>query len=216
MTPAGAPARPVGDDRRPVPTASLVPDPTRSARERILAALAACVREQGYRTTTVADVVAQARTSRRTFYAHFADRDACFLALFDAMNDRLLERIARAAGGEGSWEERMDAGLAAYLGAMAAEPEITRSCILELPALGEEGTLRARAIVERTASVLEALTAEAAAHDPRVRALGHEAAVVIAGGFRELTVSTLEQGRDLTELRALAGDLLRRLTTSAR
>ncbi len=193
--------------------ASLVPDAGGSARDRLLAAMAECLRERGYRGTTVADVVAEARTSRRTFYAHFADRDACFLALFDALNDRLLAIIAAAAGGSRPWGERLDAGLAAYLGAMAAEPEITRSCSLELPALGEEGTARARAMVERTARVLTAITAEAAADDARVRPLEVDEAIIIAGGFRELVVSALEHGRDLFELQALAGDLLRRLTT---
>ena len=51
-------------------------------------------RARGYRDTTVADVVRLARTSRRNFYEHFVDRDACFLALFDATNDAMMDEIA--------------------------------------------------------------------------------------------------------------------------
>lgn len=193
-------------------SASLVPDPSGSRRDRLLAAMAACIDERGYRATTVADVVRAARTSRRTFYAEFDDRDACFLALFDAVNDRLLQVIGRAVDAALPWEERVDAGLAAYLGALAAEPGVTRAFILELPSLGDAGTERARAMVERTADVLVAIVAGAAASDPAVRPLGHDEAVVIAGGFRELTVSAMEQGRDLADLQAVAGDLLRRIT----
>ena len=31
---------------------------------------------------TIADVVRVARVSKRTFYEHFADKEACFLALY--------------------------------------------------------------------------------------------------------------------------------------
>ncbi len=56
-------------------------------RDRLIAAMAASIEAKGYRETTVADVVRLARTSRRTFYEHFVDRESCFLALFDATND---------------------------------------------------------------------------------------------------------------------------------
>jgi AcrR family transcriptional regulator len=65
-------------------------------RARLTEALAASIEEKGYRATTVADVVRLARTSRRTFYEHFADRDACFLALFDETTDRVMEQLAAA------------------------------------------------------------------------------------------------------------------------
>ena len=54
------------------------------------------VADKGYRDTTVADVVRIARTSRRSFYEHFDDRDACYLALFDAVNDALMAEVAAA------------------------------------------------------------------------------------------------------------------------
>jgi AcrR family transcriptional regulator len=63
-------------------------------RERLIAAMAASIEEKGYRDTTVADVVRLARTSRRNFYEHFADRDACFLALFDATNETMIRGLA--------------------------------------------------------------------------------------------------------------------------
>src|SRR5687768_12356230 len=49
-------------------------------RRRLLDGLAACIRERGYPDTTVADIVRAARTSRRTFYAQFADRQECLVA----------------------------------------------------------------------------------------------------------------------------------------
>ena len=69
---------------------------TSDHRERLIAAMAESITEKGYRDTTVADVVRIARTSRRNFYEHFADREACFLALFDATNDAMMQQIADA------------------------------------------------------------------------------------------------------------------------
>src|SRR6201992_4490121 len=66
-------------------------------RERLIAAMATSIEEKGYRDTTVADVVRIARTSRRNFYEHFADRQACFLALFDATNEARMVGIAAPA-----------------------------------------------------------------------------------------------------------------------
>ncbi|MGV0624231.1 helix-turn-helix domain-containing protein, partial [Mycobacterium kansasii] len=41
-------------------------------RLRLLDGLATSITERGYRASTVADVVRCARTSKRTFYDHFA------------------------------------------------------------------------------------------------------------------------------------------------
>jgi hypothetical protein len=58
------------------------------------------------------------------------------------------------------------------------------------------------------------MAAEAGEHDPSVRPLPFEAALVIVGGLRELVMWALDEGRDLGELHAMAGQLLRRITTA--
>ena len=55
------------------PADRLVPNP----RQRLIDALAASITDVGYSATTVADIVRRARTSRRTFYENFTDREAC-------------------------------------------------------------------------------------------------------------------------------------------
>ena len=82
------------------------------------------VADKGYRDTTVADVVRIARTSRRSFYEHFDDRDACYLALFDAVNDALMAEVAAAVKPEHPWERQVDQALGAYLDAVAAQPGV--------------------------------------------------------------------------------------------
>ena len=192
---------------------STAPDPEGSHRARLLAGMAEAVREHGYAATTVAEVVANARTSRRTFYQHFEDRDACFLALFDALAAQLLEAITEGATGEGPYLARLDAALAAYFERVAAEPELTRSVILELPAIGPAGVARDREATERIARQLVVLVEEAAGHDPDVRPPAFEAWLVVVAGFRELVLHALEHGRPPRELHAVALDLVRRITT---
>ena len=54
---------------------------SRNQRHRLLTAVAWSVAERGYNATTVANITKAASVSRRTFYEHFADKEACFLAL---------------------------------------------------------------------------------------------------------------------------------------
>jgi AcrR family transcriptional regulator len=190
----------------------LPPRPEGGYRERLLAGMADAIREQGFAATTVAEVVRRARTSRRTFYQHFDDREECFLALFDDVTERLLATIAEAATGDGPWEERVDHAMAAYLGALAADPELTRCCIQETPGIGQAGQARVREVHRRWGDLIMRLVNEACAHDPKLRPMSREAAIVITGGFRDLVLATLEEGRDVTELQGVGGDLIRRLT----
>lgn len=180
-------------------------------RDRLLAGLASAIREHGYASTTVAEVVARARTSRRTFYEHFADRDAAFLALFEVMTGRMVETITQGAAGTAPFLERIDAVLSAYLATVAAEPELIRSSILELPAIGPAGVAADRGTTERLARLLLVLADEAATHDPAVRPLPLEGWLVVVAGFRELVVHALEHGRPPQELHAVAVDLVRRI-----
>ena len=55
----------------------------RQQRLRLMAGMLDAVGEQGYVATSVADVLSRAGVSRRTFYEHFADKEACFLQAFD-------------------------------------------------------------------------------------------------------------------------------------
>src|ERR1700753_3725606 len=117
-------------------------------RERLIAAMAASIEEKGYRDTTVADVVRLARTSRRNFYEHFADRDACFLALFDATNEAMMREIAGAVRPDRPLDEQVDRAVDAYIHNVAATPALYRSFVRELPGLGQAGVDRGLATLE--------------------------------------------------------------------
>jgi AcrR family transcriptional regulator len=172
-------------------------------RERLIAAMAASVEERGYGETTVADVVRIARTSRRTFYEHFEDRAACFLALFDATNGEVIAAVAAAPNASAPWERQVEQALGAYLDAVISRPALFQSFVRELPALGERGAEHQLAAIERFARQLVELVEQARRAQPALDAasLDVDGAIMIVGGVRELMVIAAQQGRDLRELR---------------
>ncbi len=102
----------------------------------------------------MADVVRLARTSRRTFYEHFEDRESCFLALFDATNDAMMQEIAAAVHPDEPIGDQVDRALDAYIHNVAAQPALYRSFVRELPGLGQAGADRQLAVIERFARLL--------------------------------------------------------------
>ncbi len=180
-------------------------------RGRLIAAMATSIDEKGYRETTVADVVRLARTSRRTFYEHFEDREACFLALFDATNDETMKRIAAAVQPDLPLEDQVDQALQAYIDSVTAHPALYRSFVRELPGLGQAGADRQLAVIERFAQLLVGLveSVRQVRPDVAVRPLPMDTAIMIVGGLRELAVIWLQQGRDVRDLRASSGETVK-------
>jgi AcrR family transcriptional regulator len=168
--------------------------------------MAASIEDKGYRDTTVADVVRIARTSRRNFYEHFEDRDACFLALFDATNDAMMEQIAAAVHPDHTLDEQVDTAVDAYIDNVSQQPALYASFVRELPGLGRAGAERGLATLERFAALLVALVESGRAVQPAIgaRPLTMDTAIIIIGGLRELAVISLQRGRDVRELRASA------------
>ncbi len=128
-------------------------------RARITGGLAAAIAEKGYAAVTIADVVRLARVSKRTFYEHFADKEACFVALYAETSDELLALIAAtAANVAGPWEERLGAAARAYFERVAAEPELIRAALLEIQAAGPRARELRRDVQRRYAELLRTLT----------------------------------------------------------
>jgi AcrR family transcriptional regulator len=186
-----------------------------SHRERLIAAMAASIQEQGYRDTTVADVVRLAHTSRRNFYEHFEDRDACFLALFDATNDAMMQQIAAAVHPDQSLNQQVDNAVDAYIENVTQQPALYSSFVRELPSLGQAGAERGLATLERFAEMLIELVDSSRREQPQIatRPLTSDTAIIIVGGLRELAVISLQRGRDMRELRASLGGTVKAILT---
>jgi AcrR family transcriptional regulator len=65
-------------------------------RARLRGAVIEAVNAKGYAATSVAELIALAGVSRRTFYQHFDSKEACFLASFERILADSAERITTA------------------------------------------------------------------------------------------------------------------------
>jgi AcrR family transcriptional regulator len=174
-------------------------------RERLLAAMLRAASELGYREANVQDVIERAGVSRPTFYEHFPNKEACFLAAFDASATRLRDRVGAAAdkGGE-SLRDRLRFGLETLLNFVATEPEAARTLIVEARAASVDAVMRRDDLLDHFAACIDAQVREflpdAPAHSP-VTAAG------IVGGVEALLYSRLNKG-ELDELDSLLPSMM--------
>jgi AcrR family transcriptional regulator len=124
-------------------------------RERLLRAVSRACVAHGYLKVTVADIVAEAHVSRRAFYSHYASKEECFLAAFEAQLQRLERRVARVctAGGP-DWQDRSACGLAELLQTLAEQPEMAYTVFVAALSAGPRAiAIRQRAIRRYTREV---------------------------------------------------------------
>jgi AcrR family transcriptional regulator len=125
-----------------------------SQRTRLLEAVGRAVAERGYAAATIEDVVRGAGVSKKTFYDHFADKEDCFLAAYEAASEELLERVREAHAVHDDWLERTRAGVRAYLRWLAAEPALARVFLIEVAAAGPRALERREALRDRYAELI--------------------------------------------------------------
>jgi AcrR family transcriptional regulator len=119
-------------------------------RDRMIAATIGLVGEIGYPAITVEKIIRRARVSRATFYQAFANRDECFLAVFDETLSQAMFSAGSAYANARSWPQGVRAALACLLEMMDEEPSLARLWIVEA-LRGEER------ILDRRVQTLDAL-----------------------------------------------------------
>lgn len=123
-------------------------------RERILAATEQLIAERGCGGTTIEAMVKLAKVSSVTFYEHFADKEACFVAAFERAMEETRGKLREAAPNEMSWEEQVRQGLDALLAMVAAKPARARMCLVEAPMGGPVLRTRYEAALDAVAAKL--------------------------------------------------------------
>lgn len=161
-----------------------------SQRLRMLEAMAAAVAEDGYGATAVADVIARAGVSRKTFYEHFANKEECFLAAYDAGVDALLGAIDEAVNTAApDWPSAARAGLEVYLGVMSANPDFARTYLIEVNAAGPAAAERRAAVHARFAEQMSRVHRAALADLPELPVPGPYVYRACVGAINELVVA---------------------------
>jgi AcrR family transcriptional regulator len=172
-------------------------------RERLLGALGASIAETGYRATTVADIVRRARTSRRTFYEHFTDKEACFVALLTGANEQMIRQISAAVDPRAPWQSQVRQAVEAWTACVESRPAIMLSWIRDVPSLGATAHRLQRDTMEAFVAMIQTLCDTEEWRAVRSGPVSRQLAIMLLGGLRELTASTVEDGGrvgDITEL----------------
>lgn len=179
-------------------------------RARILEGLGQAIAEKGYVATTIADIVKHARLSKRTFYEHFADKEACFVASYEAVSTQMMQTVAAAVDPGRPWDEQIRAAARAYFNILEDNPTLARAFLLEVNAAGPRALTLRREIHERFATLLRGLVQSSRKQNPHIRPLSPEMATALVGGINELALVALEKGRgrNLRDLAATATELV--------
>lgn len=162
----------------------------------------------------VADVVRLARTSRRTFYEHFEDREAAYLALSEVMGELLLERIERAVDPTSPPAEQIDQAIDSYIETLGLDPALTVSWSRELPALGERGAAWRRGSLERFAALCVRLVNTEQNLRAGMTPVSMDAAVLLCAGLSEMVVRAVEHGDDVERLAPVAKAVFKAVLTA--
>jgi AcrR family transcriptional regulator len=158
------------------------------SRQRLLVAARALFIERGYHATRPQDIARAADVGHGTFYLHFADKRACFLAFAEEARrelERFLEpRLAAVEGVEG----QIRALLTAVLDYAEAHPGVLKAAMTDLSVIAAEDA-PAELLADRWAAGwaqhLRAGAARGALHadyDPAV--IGHAVIGLIHGATR--------------------------------
>src|SRR5689334_6269180 len=128
-------------------------------RRRIMDAIAELTAERGYEATKIGDIVRKAGVARKTLYDNFDGKEQVFLAAFDSALEEAMQGIEEeCAAVDGSWEKRLQAGLAAFLRYLAENPALARMCMIEAlsatPAATERYEQAMQRFVEMTRAVV--------------------------------------------------------------
>jgi AcrR family transcriptional regulator len=169
-------------------------------RRRLLDGMKASIAEIGYRDTTVADVVRLAKTSRRTFYEHFASKETCFVALVTEANDVMIARIAAAVDPAEPWPTQVRRAVEEWLACCDAERAVTHSWIRDIPALGMLGRQLQRDLMEKFIDLVQALTDSESLRAEGIHRVNRQMAILLLGGLRELIASNVEDGGEATDI----------------
>ena len=167
-------------------------------RDRLLRAVIAAVSSAGYQNVTVADIVRRARVSRAAFYAHFSDKQDCFLAATREGGQLMTDHVQAAAQKVPlgtSPEGALRAALTAFLEFLASEPAFARAFYLGMPAAGPHALDRFYAAASRFAEMSRVWHERARAANPQWPVVPQHAYFALAGASSELVRAEVHQGR---------------------
>jgi AcrR family transcriptional regulator len=104
-------------------------------RRRVPRAVAQLAQGSDAEQITVSDICRRAQIGRANFYRVFGGRSDCLDFAFRFAFERIFAATrASVEESERPWLVRMDAGVGAFYGAVAADPDLAELCLIHAPA----------------------------------------------------------------------------------
>jgi AcrR family transcriptional regulator len=125
----------------------------RNQRIRMYGGMIEAVATRGYARTSVRLVIGLAGVSRRVFYEQFSGKEECFLATFDLIVKRAIQRLTAAyCTTPGDPETRVRVALEVLGAELEQNPKAVHLVLVDAPTVGPEGARR----LQRVTALCEA------------------------------------------------------------
>jgi AcrR family transcriptional regulator len=166
-------------------------------RRRLFAAAAAVFARSGYADATAEGIAREAGMSKATFYEHFANKEECIVALFDAAIDVILGAM-RSAGEQhrgAAPRARVRASAEAFLGALERFPDEAQTLLVEIVGAGPRAMARRDRALDSVATYIDELNRGDFERGAAPRFASPHDAFAITGAVVELASRQIRTGR---------------------
>ncbi|MGH2853550.1 MAG: TetR/AcrR family transcriptional regulator [Solirubrobacteraceae bacterium] len=194
----------------------------RNQRIRMHGGMIEAVATRGYEHTSVRLVIGLAGVSRRAFYEQFSGKEECFIATFDLVVKRAIQRLTHAyRTAEGDPEKRLRMALEALGEEIEQNPKALHLVMIDAQTAGPEGLRRLHKTTALCEGLLRSVFSEECwpttgfADGPiddrpadRPEALPLPVVRAIVGGLRRTTSMRLRDG-ETEDLGALPREMLK-------
>jgi len=162
-------------------------DATNQHRRRLLEGMTSAVARKGYPAITIADVVAEAGVSKRTFYEHFVGKEDCLLACYVEGSAAMMTAVRQSIGVGGP--DLIASVLATYLGFLDQTPPLAANLLIEVQRSGVEGR---RAYRRNTLALAVLIRDQANNCRPPRPGFDLDQSIALVGGINELILNHAE------------------------
>ncbi|HXA46167.1 MAG TPA: helix-turn-helix domain-containing protein [Burkholderiaceae bacterium] len=169
-------------------------------RQRILAGMAKAIADKGYAEITIADIVREAKVSRRTFYEHFANQSECLFALHDIGCDQVQQVLRVTFNQHVDWTTQVESAMRAYFTYLMQDLVMLRTIIVEIHKLGYEGLAARRKSIRSFAQLIQTAVKLRAEHNPKAW-MSDDLATAAVGSIYEMILNEIEQKQEAQLMR---------------
>jgi AcrR family transcriptional regulator len=151
----------------------------------LVAAMTTVAAAKGYARTTVVDVVAEAGVAKPTFYEHFADKQSCLIAAYDAAIEAMMGTAIGALAADGKPAERIEFGVSALLNFVVEHEAQARIALIEIIGAGPEAVAHMKSTHARLADMYVAMREDVRESWPEYPSLTRIQGLAVVGAVTE-------------------------------